>query len=107
VAALRLVIGKLTYRSDMSSVTVLCVVSIRSCVGSVASSNKCFIAKVWDRASLCVSFRMRNLASLYDGAGILLITGRIGLFGLWVLTVTMRRGLWVSFGRRICGEIYL
>jgi hypothetical protein len=41
---------------------------------------------------MCVSFRLRNLASLYDGAGILLMTGWIGLSGLRVLSERLRRG---------------
>jgi hypothetical protein len=49
---------------------------------------------------MCVSFQLRNLASFFDGAGILLMTGRIGLSDLCVLIETVRRGavgfIWVT-----------
>jgi hypothetical protein len=60
-----------------------------------------FTVKLFGKANMCFDLRLMNLASLYDGAGILLMTGRIGLSALWVLIEALRSGaagfIWVTF----------
>jgi len=86
------VVGRLTYKCVMSSVIILlCSLTWILC-SSCATSYEFFVVYVFGKSIKLRSFLLRNLASLYDSACVLFITGRMGSPSLCVFMCALSLG---------------
>ena len=85
-------VGKFIYKSFMSMVIILVFSFIFMFVSSVTTSCEFFALYMFGKLSKLCNFLFICFAILYGGAGVLSITGLIGLYSLCVLICTFNLG---------------